>query len=312
MSTSESLYEILDISHVESDILEQLGTKSKFWYSFEGKEFLFKSVQSSTGERLGDDWAEKICCELATLLKLPHAHYELAIHKGVRGVVTRNFISERGEQLILGNELLEGSLSSVDGDNPNIQFIEDVHAVMCKSIVNKPIGFTSLNNIKTASDFFVGYLMFDALISNQDRHNENWGTILTVNGVNHLAPSYDHGASLARNVSDQEKMIRLTSKDKGQKIENFVRKARSCFIEKGLDSKNKKRLKLLEAFKRYALIERTAAKAWLEILQNTKNDDVKLIIDRVPDSLMSSISKDFTYKLILCNKANLLAIHHDL
>jgi len=311
MDKSDNSYKIFDISHVESEILEQLGTKSKFWYLSEGKEFLFKSVQSNTGERLGDDWAEKVSCELAALLELPHAHYELAIHKGVRGVITKNFTSERGEQLMLGNELLEGFVSSANGDNPNIQFVEDVYHIMCETIVNKPIGFSSLVNIKTASDFFVGYLMFDALISNQDRHNENWGTIITVKGVNHLAPSYDHGASLARNVNDEEKKTRMASKDKGRQVHTFVLKARSCFLEQESNGR-KKKLKLLEAFRRYALMERSAAKAWLEILSRVRDEDVRLIIDRVPETLMSSISKDFTYELILCNKANLLAINRDL
>ncbi|MDC5497596.1 hypothetical protein OHX04_04045 [Acinetobacter baumannii] len=311
MDKLNSSYNIFDISHVESDLLEQLGTKSKFWYLSKGEEFLFKSVQSNTGERLGDDWAEKISCELAALLELPHAHYELAIHKGVRGVITKNFISERGEQLMLGNELLEGLVSSAEEGNPNIQFIEDVYKIMRNTIINKPIGFSSLANIKSASDFFVGYLMFDALIANQDRHNENWGTIITVKGVKHLAPSYDHGASLARNVSDEEKRIRMTSKDKGQQIPTFVLKAKSWFLEKEIAGK-KKRLKLLDAFRRYALMERVAAKSWLEILNKVKDDDVRLIIDRVPETLMSSTSKDFTYELILCNKANLLAIKRDL
>ena len=312
MSESESnYYEIFDISNVESDILEQLGTKSKFWYLSENEEFLFKSVKSNTGDRIGDDWAEKISCELARLLGLPHAHYELAVHKGVRGVITKNFISERGEQLMLGNELLEAFVVSPEGDNPNIQFIDDVHKIMNGVIINKPIGFSSLPSIKTASDFFVGYLMFDALIANQDRHNENWGTIITLKGLKHLAPSYDHGASLARNVNDQEKFDRMNSKDKGQQISAFVLKARSCFLERNVINQ-KKRLKLIDAFREYALMEKVSAKAWLKILSDLKDDHVKLVIDKVPEMLMSQVSKDFTYKLILCNKANLLAVNSDL
>lgn len=304
-------YEIFDISTVESDLLEPLGTKSKFWYLWKEEEFLFKSVQSSTGDRIGEDWAEKISCELAGLLGLPHAHYELATYKGIRGVITKNFISERGEQLMLGNELLEGLMTSLDGANPNIQFIDDVHKIMSEIVINKPIGFSSLLGIKTASDFFVGYLMFDALISNQDRHNENWGTIVTVKGVKHLAPSYDHGASLARNVSDQEKIDRMNSKDQGQQISTFVLRSKSWFLER--ESVNqKKRLKLLDAFKQYALIEKAAARAWLKILSDLKDDDLRILIDRVPESLMSNTSKDFTYELILCNKANLLAVNHEL
>lgn len=215
----EIKYAIYDISEFDSDSLEQLGTKSKFWYVNQDDEYLFKSVTSSTGERLGEDWAEKIACELAELLSLPHAHYELAIYKGVRGVITKNFINknlaQRSESFTTGNELLQEHVLQLGVENPNIQYVEHVYKVMNDKIEGKPLGFSSLSNIKTASDFFVGYLMFDALISNQDRHNENWGMIITSKGDTHLAPSYDHGASFARNESDETRKLRLESRDKG-------------------------------------------------------------------------------------------------
>lgn len=250
----------------------------------------------------------KIACELAALLGLPHAHYELAVYKGKRGVITKNFISERGEQLILGNELLETFVSSEDGNNPNIQYVDDVHQIMLNTVINKPIGFSSLKDIKTASEFFIGYLMFDALISNQDRHNENWGAIITVKGVNHLAPSYDHGASLARNISDEMRTKRLTSKDRGQQVSQFVLKAKSWFLNREIDS----RIKLLDAFNEYALMEREAAKSWLKILKELDDEEIRLLISRVPEELMTQVAKDFTFKLIQCNKSNLLALSPNL
>lgn len=306
--SNDCFYPVFDISKVESDTLEQIGTKSKFWYTENGQSFLFKSIQSKTGDRFGEDWAEKISCELAQLLRLPHAHYELAVFKGKRGVITDNFITQRGEQLILGNELLEGLLNTPNWDNPNIQYIRDVHQIMCKTIINKPIGFDSLPHIKTASEFFVGYLMFDTLISNQDRHNENWGSVITLKGVKHLAPSYDHGASLARNVNDVEKNSRMTSKDKGQQLPRFVLKAKSLFQDPSSINQSKQ-LKLLDAFKQYAGYEKIAAKSWLNILKGISDDDIKAIIDKVPMHLMTNTSKDFTYKLILCNKSNLLELY---
>ncbi len=312
MDTPESNeYLIQDISEFDSDSLEQLGTKSKFWYVNEDIEYLFKSVTSNTGERLGEDWAEKIACELAELLGLPHAHYELAIHKGVRGVVTKNFINknfaQRSESLTAGNELLQEHVSQLGGENPNIQYVEHVFKVMKNNVKGKPIGFSSFHNIKTASEFFVGYLMFDVLISNQDRHNENWGMIITSKGVTHLAPSYDHGASLARNESDETRQIRLESRDQGQQVPNYVRKAKSQFQ----DSSTNKRLKLIEAFRRYALMEKVAALAWLDRLNQIEDTQIWIIIDKVPSLLMSNISKQFTFQLLICNRDNLLKMYNE-
>lgn len=313
MDTPESSeYLIQDISEFDSDSLEQLGTKSKFWYVNSDVEYLFKSVTSSTGERLGEDWAEKIACELAELLGLPHAHYELAIYKRVRGVITKNFINknsaQRSESLTAGNELLQEHVSQLGVENPNIQYVKHVHKVMKNKIKGKPLGFPSLSNIKTASDFFVGYLMFDVLISNQDRHNENWGMIITSKGDTHLAPSYDHGASLARNESDETRKLRIESRDKGQQVTNYVRKAKSQFQ----DPLTNKRLKLLEAFRQYALMEKVAALAWLERLSKIENFQIQVIISKIPNLLMSDMAKEFTLKLIISNRDNLLEMYNEL
>lgn len=298
------MFEIYDISSYQDDEIEHLGTKSKFWYfdKEEQKWRLFKSIQSKEHMRYGEDWAEKIACELAKLLRLPYADYELATYKGYRGVISTKFISDdKGEQLTLGNELLRPFVGGSDDDNPNLQYIDDVYEVMTKTIKHKPIGFKSDINIKTASEFFLGYLMFDVLISNQDRHNENWGCVVTLKGKKHLAPSYDHGASLARNESDETRKRRLESKDIGQKIETYVKRAKSHFQDK--ESKN--RIKLIECFKLYAEKEPNAKKAWLNRLNQISDDDIYAIIQKIPDELMSEIAKTFTYQLILANKKSL-------
>lgn len=297
-------YKIYDISLYQNDGIESLGTKHKFWYlDIEQKQwFLFKSIQSKGYMRYGEDWAEKIACELAKLLNLPHAHYELAFHSEERGVISTKFISDdKGEQLVLGNELLRPFVGGSNDDNPNLQYIEDVYEVMTKNIKYKPIGFKSDVDIKTASEFFVGYLMFDVLISNQDRHNENWGCIVTNKGKKHLAPSYDHGASLGRNESDDTRINRLESNDIGQRIETYVKKAKSHFKDKV----SGRRIKLIECFELYAEKEPKAKKAWLNRLNQISDDEIYAIIQKIPDELMSEIAKKFTYELILANKKSL-------
>lgn len=300
-------YTIHNISNVEVDSYEQLGTKSKFWYeSKDSNSILFKSTETKEGSRYGEDWAEKISCELAELLGLPHASYELAVYNDSRGVISPNFITQRGEYLTQGNMLLQNFFSNVT-ENPNIQYIDHVYDIMVNTIKNKPINFNSYSDIKSASEFFVGYLMFDALISNQDRHNENWGMVES-NVGNHLAPSYDHGASLARNESDQIRKDRLETKDQGRKISVYVKRALSQFHNQS----DNKRIKLLDAFRLYGLKEKHAARAWLDHLENKVEDKiVKVIVDKVPPSLMSEIAKEFTYQLILCNKANLLNLRNE-
>ncbi|MCG9515150.1 hypothetical protein MCL26_08510 [Acinetobacter pittii] len=305
--TEIEFYKVHDISLEEEDSYEQLGTKSKFWYfeSDTNESILFKSTKTKEGARLGEDWSEKVACELAELIDLPHAHYELAIYNSERGVISPNFINGKDQQLLAGNLLLRNYLDVKDV-NPNIQYIDHVHNIMTNMIKLKPIGSKILSNIESASEFFVGYLMFDVLISNQDRHNENWGMITSITG-NHLAPSYDHGASLARNESDEERNNRLETKDKGRKIPVYVKRALSQFH----NPINNKRLKLLDAFQSYGLKEKDAALAWLNLLEEKVTDDsVGLIIQKVPPTLMSEIAKKFTVQLILCNRDNLLELRN--
>ncbi len=301
-------YTVYDISHEEADSYEQLGTKSKFWYfeRYTDRSILFKSLKTKESDRFGEDWAEKIASELAELIGLPHANYELAIYCNERGVISPNFITEKGQQLLAGNLLLQDYLDSGD-KNPNIQYINHVHSVMTDMIKLKPINFKSYTNIRTASEFFVGYLMFDVLISNQDRHNENWGMVTSTAG-SHLAPSYDHGASLARNESDQERLERLVTRDKGRQVSQYVKKALSQFH----NPINNKRIKLLEAFLAYGLKEKDAALAWLNHLEsNVTEDTVTSIVEKVPQDLMSDIAKEFTIKLVLCNRNNLLGLKNE-
>ena len=47
--------------------------------------------------------------------------------------------------------------------------------------------------------FFVGYVLLDAWIANQDRHHENWGALRHGDELR-LAPTFDHGASLVNNA----------------------------------------------------------------------------------------------------------------
>ena len=86
---------------------EQMGSKRKFWYRRDdGRWYQYKIARPNTGE----DWSEKIAAELAGLLGLPHADYELASWTGrggkcTQGTVVGSFVSQ-GESLIHGNELL--------------------------------------------------------------------------------------------------------------------------------------------------------------------------------------------------------------
>ena len=104
-------YPIIQLHDDAPTQLEQLGTKTKFWYRDDmERSILFKEGRPGTGE----NWAEKVSCEICKLLGIPHADYDLAIWKKRKGVATPNFVPEGG-RLVLGNELLAKVIDGYDG-----------------------------------------------------------------------------------------------------------------------------------------------------------------------------------------------------
>ncbi len=102
-------------------------------------------------------------------------------------------------------------------------------AVLRNRQIKLPIGRTGFANVETARDVFVGYLMFDAWIANQDRHHENWGLVVTLE-TTHLAPSYDHASSLGSGETDTDREDRLSPSDKRRSVERYVERAVSALM----------------------------------------------------------------------------------
>src|SRR6185369_4968240 len=217
---SEFLIHRVDRSRAEA--METLGSKPKFWFREGKRRLLFKADDRGTGE----DWAEVIACHLCALLGLPHVDYELAVEcegeqEILPGVICEN-MAAKPVSLILGNQML----LALDQTYPQAQrFKVRQHTVgfvdLAVSILEAPDGQWMMGvptGIESALDVFSGYAMLDAWIANQDRHHENWGALWDGTTMR-LAPTFDHGAALARNLQDSERQERLITKDRNRTIE---------------------------------------------------------------------------------------------
>ncbi|PSW68622.1 hypothetical protein C0Z01_14515 [Photobacterium kishitanii] len=302
-------YPIIDISSQDIDDYEAMGTKSKFWYTDPADqiEYIFKSIHTEDKQgtptiRDGEDWSEKIACEIASLLGIPHAHYELAVHNGERGTRSPNF-TKPDENLVFGNHLLERiatTLATALEKGERCQRIELISIILDRIIVNPPCGWVSTTNIKDALDVFIGYLLLDTIISNQDRHSQNWAMIEDKKGNNYLSPSFDHGASLGRNESDKVRLERMQSKDIGRQVCTYVTKCKSHFYF------NSKKQKTIDAFIMMGSNRPNAALEWLNRLSTLNPEDIVDIIDAIPSDIMSQPAKLFAIEMILVNMARLL------
>lgn len=302
------MFSIRPIDQLQSEDIEYLGTKRKFWFTVKGQRFLFKAEERGTGE----DWAEKVVCELARRLGLPHIEYEMAHEYENQtpiqpGVVCPTFVP-RPLALVLGNQLLyrrdpQYPVASEVKYGVSAHTVDAVAAVIPALKPPAPIWMQNAPaGITTALGVFVGYVMLDAWVANQDRHHQNWGAIQD-GGVLYLAPTYDHGASLARNLTDEERKARLQTRDQNQSVEHFASRARSGFYRAIED---KKTMFTLDVFQHFARLDPGAAKIWLAKLGGIGFDVVDAILAEVPPQRMSPITRQFTLALLNINQRRLL------
>ncbi len=111
--------------------------------------------------------------------------------------------------------------------------------------------------------------------------------------------------ALGRNVTDDERWERLTTKDTGRNINHYVTRARSAFY---LDQDAREPLSTLEAFQQAAGKRSETARYWLNRLEMVSPDDVESVILKVPSDEMSEIAKEFTWTILNLNKQRLLAL----
>jgi hypothetical protein len=300
------VYPVIRVQASRAEAVEDLGTKAKFWYrDDENGLMLFKAEERGTGE----DWAEKIACELAGLLGLPHVQYDMAYDEDNSnpGVVCALFTP--GElALVHGNQLL----FMVDADYPKEaerHYRSHAHTVDAVFDVVRLLKRPSVDwcrflppGIHSALGVFAGYLMLDAWVANQDRHHENWGAVWDGKQLC-LAPSFDHGAALARNLDDAERLERLQSRDVHRQIPYFAQRARSALFTLPEDEHP---LATLAAWQIFAAKVPVEAAQWRQRLGALHEAAVAAVVEGIPLDRMSAVCRQFTLDLLLENRRRIL------
>lgn len=238
--------------------------------------------------------------------------YQLATYENKMGVISPTLV-ERGAALIHGNELLASFVRGYGTTNASTYRRRDhtLNRVLSyfrasADFVGAPYGSRSDKNIQTAFDYFVGYLMFDAWIANQDRHDQNWALLRANNGNLFLAPSFDHGSSMGRNEPDTKRVLMLETKDMGRHISMYAQKARSALYPTVNLEEGVKALGTLDAFQRAARFAPLAAADWQSRLSRVTNEKVREIIACIPQDWMSDVARRFTYELLMINRDRIL------
>jgi hypothetical protein len=291
-------YEIIEIQENTENLLEQLGSKRKFWFTLNNEAYLFKEGREGTGE----NWAEVVASEICSVLGIPSATYCFATYKERLGVITKTIVPNDG-LLVHGNELLAKFIANYEETKLYKQkqyTLRSVIAFLKKidSFVKPPYGWKNIESISTTLDTFIGYLMLDALIGNQDRHHENWGVVFFNPKEIYLAHTFDHASSLGRNESDKTRTDILQTRDTRRSLDAYVSRARSAFYSSGDAGK---RIGTHEAFIEISRQRPDAAKAWLSRLDLLSAEKLVMVFEKIPKQFISKIAIDFSISMILAN-----------
>jgi hypothetical protein len=294
-------YPILDVHGYEQT--EPLGTKTKHWFrDHNGVYYLFKAGRKGTGE----NWSEKASCELAKLMGIPCAHYDLAHWKDLDGVVTSSFRPEQG-RLVLGNEVLA---HIVPGYNPGETYTATEYklSTVCDILgryhkVGPPIGADAIVAAFSPLSVFIGYLVFDCWIGNPDRHHENWGFVVTREAKVHLSPTFDHASGLGARLLDEQRRSRLVTKDRGFSVESWVTKARTPFR----DASGAK-LFTLDVVQELLQRDPGTVNFWLGRLANVELEDIETIFNAFPEGHVSPAAIAFALRILEENRRRMEAL----
>ncbi len=216
---SVTAWERLDVSSWDVVRVEQGGSTTSLWLEEPGQptRWLYKTTLIPENQQeQGEDWSEVVATQVGTALGVPCAETRLCERDGRRGSISRSvrpvgYALNEG-RVILEREAAPGYIPYAEGrpaedpTRPDVRrpghTLENIHLAL--AAVGPPESFDGPPDLG-GFDVFAGYLLFDALIANRDRHEQNWAVLTPdlIGPVERLSPSYDHASSLGYNLSDE-------------------------------------------------------------------------------------------------------------
>lgn len=192
--------------------------------------------------------------------------------------------------------------------NFNSSFHTDIIYYLNVSVDRRNEYYT-ISNIKKTLDSlkldlfkeFVKIMVFDALIGEQDRHEENWG-ITEKNKTIFLSPLYDNGDSLLREFKNSEILKKYS--DGTKDFDLYIYRSKTLIYKEN----NK------EKYKHFELIEYLYGKFPKLIVPEIKNlckltdENIQDILDKIPDELLTAQHKKFIMQYLIKRRNILMNI----
>jgi hypothetical protein len=213
------------------------GTRAKKYVQDSGGKFYyFKQSQFKPGKDYKFEfWSEVIASEVGQFLNFNVLRYDIAIDGDIMGCISASMIDPDKEELIEGIKYLQAH------DNAFAPEVTSLRKRYTFQLIEQALTEFDLGRF---IDLIIEMIIFDSIIGNSDRHQENWAFIDEYSAVSELiksypgdiakffltfhkpksfAPIYDNGSSLGRELTDERIFQILNNKDQLQR-----------YVERGL------------------------------------------------------------------------------
>lgn len=229
--------------------------------------------------------SEKLAYEIAKILGYDCAKIELAVDNNDKIGVLNYYFSDRFNA-------------------PHT----DIVAYLNKDTKERNSYYT-ISNIKSVLDdidtdlfkYFIKIMIFDALIGEQDRHEENWG-ITEKQGKSFISPLYDNGDSLLRefrNIANAQKYY-----DGIKDFNAYIDRSQTIIYKEDNKSRYKhfELIKYLYAnFPKYVIPE-------INNLKKLTDEKIKILVNKIPDKLLTNEHKKYIIMYLIRRRDILLDI----
>lgn len=148
------------------------------------------------------------------------------------------------------------------------------------------------------------YFLLDGLIGNTDRHHDNWMLKYeSRTGYAELtvAPSFDHGSSLGRELSDKIRLYKIRNQEVLEYLHSPRPTRRLFWDENPLPNRSPLALACL-----ISQSEPHLTRQVVDRIGGVKDADFRAIVDRIPSDFMTVPAKDFAYQVLVTSKHELL------
>lgn len=208
----------------------------------DGNLYYFKtSLKKQVIDYTYEFWSEIIASEIGKALGLDILHYDVAKRGNKLGCLSKSMIDPQKEALQEGYKWLTGFEEEYDIKDKEAYTFQIIERLLTSKFPKE--GF--IYNI-------IKIIVFDCIIGNEDRHQENWSIVVSNKLVDRnklfrkkqtvtettysFAPIYDSGSSMGRELTDER--VAKMLKDNMQ-LEAYIKRGKSEIHWEGEKGKQK-------------------------------------------------------------------------